>query len=210
LKQQTVWTSSSASLSLPPCRTRSVVQPATTTRLSSCTAPSTQPPETLPTALPSGPTSMVAPGGRGALRQVPTTVAIPTGWSVRHQPSSSSITSRTAYHLTLGHHRRPGALAADRTDRGDQLIQRGEVVGADHGVAVRPGRGHAAGERLVPRTGGTRVGPDDPVRQAGQAPHLGAQHRRVTGVPSVGYDHHHRATGHPPGAVGLHELPQTL
>src|SRR5262245_29432200 len=39
---------------------------------------------------------MVAPAGRGALRQVPTTVAIPTGSPACHQAVSSSSTSRIA------------------------------------------------------------------------------------------------------------------
>ena len=47
------------------------------------------------TAVPSTPTSMVAPAGRGALRQVPTTVAMPTGCPSRHHRVSSLSTSRT-------------------------------------------------------------------------------------------------------------------
>src|SRR4051794_11990932 len=84
-----------ASSSLTPSRSSVGVPVATTSFASSYTAPSTQPPETLPTAVPSGPTSIDAPGGRGAERQVPTTVPTPTVSPACHQPIRSSSTSRT-------------------------------------------------------------------------------------------------------------------
>ena len=86
---------SKASSSLMPYRCSFGVPVSMACWHSSYTAPSTQPPETLPTAVPSAPTSMIAPAGRGALRQVPTTVAMPTGWPSRHQRVSSVSTSRT-------------------------------------------------------------------------------------------------------------------
>src|SRR4029453_2738503 len=58
------------------------------------TADSTQPPDTDPTAESSGPTSMAAPGCRGAERQVPTTVPMPTVSPDPHQASRSLRTSR--------------------------------------------------------------------------------------------------------------------
>src|SRR3954467_10352816 len=86
-----------ASSSLTPYRCRTAASVCRDCSASSYTAPSTQPPDTLPTAVPSGPTSIVAPAWRGALRQVPTTVARPTGSPARHHASSSSTTSRTAH-----------------------------------------------------------------------------------------------------------------
>src|SRR2546429_4040466 len=116
-----------ASESLTPYRCRTGTPVSTTSRASSYTAPSTHPPETLPTAVPSAPTSIVAPGGRGADRQVATTVATPTGASAAHQRCSSSSTSRTG-------------------DHPDQLLQRREAVPRDEVVQIRQGGGHAPGQ----------------------------------------------------------------
>src|SRR4029079_14528452 len=60
------------------------------------TAPSTQPPDTEPTAVSSGPTSIDAPGGRGADWKVATTVATPIVSPASHHLISSGSTSRTA------------------------------------------------------------------------------------------------------------------
>src|SRR5664279_4317350 len=95
---------------------------------SSNTAPSTQPPETLPTALSSGPTSIEAPGWRGADFQVPTTVPTPTLSPARHHASSSVMTSRTCDHL------------------GD-VAERVEAVACDELVDVGQGRQHTSGCR---------------------------------------------------------------
>src|SRR3954454_10403484 len=59
------------------------------------TAASPQPPDTDPTAVSSGATSIAAPGCRGADCQVRTTVASPAVAPVSHQRSSSCSTSRT-------------------------------------------------------------------------------------------------------------------
>src|SRR4051812_36816809 len=95
-----------ASSSLMPYRWSTGSPEETTSCDSSYTAPSTQPPETLPTASPPGPTSIDAPAGRGAERHVATTVPTPTLSPARHQATSSSITSRTGQHL---HQLRVGA-----------------------------------------------------------------------------------------------------
>src|SRR4051812_49795577 len=88
-----------ASSSLTPYRCRTAASVCRDCSASSYTAPSTQPPDTLPTAVPSGPTSITAPGGRGEDCQVATTVPMPIGAPVRHHRSRSSSTSRTGDHL---------------------------------------------------------------------------------------------------------------
>ncbi len=60
----------------------------------SYTAPSTQPPEMLPTASPSAFTAITAPGGRGADELVATTVASANGVPAVHQRASSGSASR--------------------------------------------------------------------------------------------------------------------
>src|SRR3954454_20523633 len=59
------------------------------------TAASPQPPDTDPTVVSPGPTSIAAPGCRGADCQVRTTVASPAVAPGSHQRSSSCSTSRT-------------------------------------------------------------------------------------------------------------------
>ena len=69
---------------------------ATTSCASSNTAPSTQPPDTLPTTSSSGPTAIAAPGSRGALRLVATTVASPNGTRAVYQGPITGRMSRMA------------------------------------------------------------------------------------------------------------------
>src|ERR1700709_2571897 len=72
---------------------------------SSYTAPSTQPPDTLPVTSPSTDTAIAAPGSRGALRNVRTTVARPNTSPVSHHFVIGSRMSRNRLHLgTLGHY----------------------------------------------------------------------------------------------------------
>ena len=66
-----------ASSSLYPKVSKRVRPLSATSLASSKTAPSTHPPETLPTTWSSGPTAIDAPGPRGALRLTATTVARP-------------------------------------------------------------------------------------------------------------------------------------
>src|ERR1700752_4260713 len=68
---------------------------------SSYTAPSTQPPDTLPTTSPSGSTASAAPGSRGALRNVRTTVASPNVSPSSHHLVIVSRMSRTNPTLTF-------------------------------------------------------------------------------------------------------------
>src|SRR5699024_6122019 len=67
-----------ASSSLTPNRCNTGVPSSTTCPASSYTAPSTQPPDTLPVTEPSGATNIAAPGARGAEENVATTVPTPT------------------------------------------------------------------------------------------------------------------------------------
>src|SRR3954463_12332532 len=114
-----------ASSSLTPYRLSVGAPGAPTSEASSYTAPSPQPPETLPTAVPSGPTSIDAPGGRGAERQVPTTVPTPTVSPACHQPTSSSRTSRIR-HLPSG--AVPRLVPGRRGTRGTGFFSRHEIV----------------------------------------------------------------------------------
>jgi hypothetical protein len=84
-----------ASSSLTPYRCNSARPLATTSLASSYTAASTHPPDTDPATVPSGETSMVAPGGRGADFIVRTTVPTPAVPPERQTVSNSSRTSRT-------------------------------------------------------------------------------------------------------------------
>src|SRR5262249_18455189 len=68
-----------ASSSVTPYRCSTGRPDSTTSCARSYTAPSTQPPLTLPTASPPPETAMAAPAGRGADFQVRTTVANPNG-----------------------------------------------------------------------------------------------------------------------------------
>src|SRR4051812_25538633 len=158
-----------ASSSLTPYRSSVGVPVATTSFASSYTAPSTQPPETLPTAVPSGPTSIDAPGGRGAERQVPTTVPTPTVSPACHQPIRSSRTSRTGDHSC-------------------QFLERGQAVPGDEVVNAGQRRDHARGQRLVAGPSLVRVDPDDGVRQPLQPGHLLGQQLRAAAFPAVAAD----------------------
>src|SRR5215475_9345830 len=122
---------------------------ATTCCASSYTAPSTQPPETLPTAVPSGPTSIVAPAGRGAERHVATTVAIATGSPSPYQRSRSSRTSRMG-------------------DHPHQVVERIQGMSRYKSIKVRQARGHSRGQRFISRLAAVRVDPDESIGQPGQ------------------------------------------
>jgi DMSO/TMAO reductase YedYZ molybdopterin-dependent catalytic subunit len=93
-----------------------------------------------------------------------------------------------------------------RAERREQVAERVERVRADHRIAERPRRGHAAHLGPVSLAGGARVRPHDPVRQPGQPRHLRADKRRVARLPPVGDNQHHRAARL--GAVRLVELSQ--
>src|ERR1035438_4640981 len=79
-------------------------------------------------------------------------------------------------------------------------------VRADHGVAVRPGCGHAPGQRLILRALGPRVYPDDAMSHPGKPLHLRAEQRRIAGVPPVGDDDDNRAAGQPGAPAGVVEF----
>src|SRR5215469_13436175 len=86
-----------ASSSLTPYVCSTGCPLAATSEESSYTAPSTHPPDTLPTTSPSGSTASAAPGSRGALRNVRTTVARPKVSPSSHHLVIVSKMSRTAH-----------------------------------------------------------------------------------------------------------------
>src|SRR5918992_6255935 len=149
---------------------------------SSYTAPSTQPPLTLPTTSPPAETAIAAPGGRGALRKVFTTVASPNVPPSRYQVTMSSSTSRTADSFHLAVHRagswsrspsrslrgrpRPSAFhsalsSVHRSDHRGQFVEGGEAVAGDEVIDIGKGGGHTCGQRLITGAGLVRVGPHD-------------------------------------------------
>src|SRR5713226_3799495 len=98
--------------SLTPYRCNTGVPDLTASSASSYTAPSTHPPDTLPTTSPAGDTAIAAPGSRGALLNVATTVASPKVCPAAHHLTIWSRMSRTNVSL-----RRRGG----RTHRADSL-----------------------------------------------------------------------------------------
>jgi hypothetical protein len=121
---------------------------ARTSPVSSYTAPSTQPPETLPTTSPSAATAIAAPGSLGALLNVRTTVARPNASPVSHHLEIGSRMSRTivtsaARDMTSGYV--PGAPGGDP--------RAARTAGGREG-----GGGHAPGRRAG-LTGQRRPGP---------------------------------------------------
>src|SRR4051794_31933775 len=165
----------------------------TTDSARSYTAPSTQPPDTEPTASPVGPTSIEAPAGRGADWKVATTVPTPTVSPASHHRISSSMTSRTADHL-------------------QHVGERPQRVAGDELVAVRQRGGDAALHGLVARLAAVGVDPHHAVRQPLHPLHLLSQLGGVAAFPTVAEDNDDRAAGHSPGAPpvqeGLQGLPQ--
>src|SRR5690606_29322818 len=175
-----------ASSSLTPYRCRTGARVWVTSVASSNTAPSTQPPDTLPTT--SWPcTAMAAPGGLGALLKVATTVASPNSSPDLHQDMISGSTSRMGEPF------------------GEFLVG-GQAVPGHQSVEVGQGGPHAAGERLVIFVPFMRVYPDYPVCLPGEPGHLRAQQLRVPPLPAVGGDDRDRAAR----AVAAQELLQLL
>ncbi len=82
-----------ASSSLKPKRSRTLSPLSSDSRHSSYTAPSTHPPDTLPIAVPSASTARAAPGCRGALPSVATTVATAKSRPCSHHWCSSAAMS---------------------------------------------------------------------------------------------------------------------
>src|SRR5215212_9526958 len=104
-------------------------------------------------ASPAGPTSMDAPGGRGADSNVATTVAIPTVRPSRPQPSSWGSTSRIRDDL-------------------QQLLESRDGVSRHEVVTVWQCRGHAELHGLVAGRTLVRVSPDHSMGESGQTLHL--------------------------------------
>ena len=95
----------------------------------------------------------------------------------------------------------PGRPARRPAGRARQRVR------ADHGVAVRPGRGHAPGQRLVAGALGPRVHPHDAVaRPATAAPSRGAAPPGSPVSQPSEMITHDRAAGHAAAAVDVVEL----
>src|SRR4051794_21304086 len=180
-----------ASSSLTPYRCSTAARSDRTASASSYTAPSTQPPETEPTAVPSGPTSIAAPGWRGADFQVPITVPRPTVSPERHQDSRSVSTSRMRDHLREG-------------------VQGIEGVAGQQVVEVRQRRGHAGGDGGEAVLAPVRVDPPHGVGEPGQPGHLLAQQGGVAALPPVRRDDDDRPPGRPALPPEVQEGPQRL
>src|SRR4051794_28777302 len=163
----------------------------TTDSARSYTAPSTQPPDTEPTAVPDGPTSIEAPAGRGADWKVATTVPTPTVSPASHHCISSSMTSRTTDHL-------------------QDLGERAQRVPGDELVAVRQRGGDPSLDGLVPRLPAVRVHPHHAMRESLHPLHLLSQLRGVAALPTVTEDNDHGAASHSPGTPPVQERLQRL
>ena len=144
-------------------------------------------PETAPDTSPCSLTAIFAPGGRGAERFTPTTVAIATRSPRSVQARTSSTTSFTSLsslrslpHATGDPKLRPAPPATQRV-AGHELVD------------VRQRRLHPARQRLVVRVRLERVEPDQPVRAARQARDLALELLRLAAIPAVGEQHHDRA-----------------
>src|SRR4051794_20983905 len=121
---------------------------------------------------------MDAPGGRGALWKVATTVPTPTLSPDSHQRTRSSSTSRIADHLQ------------------ESLVGRQGVPGHEV-VDVREHGAHPGLDRLVPLLAPVRVDPDETVGDAAQLPGLLGQKGDVTALPAVAEDDDDGTPGHP-------------
>src|SRR4029453_278928 len=131
--------------------------PARTRPASSSTAPSTQPPDTLPTQRPSSLTAILAPGGRGAEPFTLVTVASATRWPSALHPSIASSTSRMRYLRRLGASIAPLENLAFSSVCSDAIVQQ-----------VRP----LSAERRAERAGQRGRSPCclDPVEEDGGGP----------------------------------------
>src|SRR4051812_33594885 len=178
-----------ASSSLTPYRCTTAWPDSMTSCASSYTAPSTQPPDTLPTTSPSPETAIAAPAGRGALRKVLTTVASPN-------------VSSPSYHLPIS--RRTSRIS----DHPCQFFECGETVPRHKVINVRKRREHPARERFVSWLCLVRVRPHHLVREPAQPRHLLAEQRRVAALPAVGGDDDDRAARHPALPEPVEELLQ--
>src|SRR6476661_5517258 len=129
-----------ASSSLIPYRTSTATPSPLTWVAISYTAPSTQPPDTEPTAAPPAVTAMEAPGSRGADLNVFTTVAKPAVLPSRQSGMMASRTSRTVPSLepsaeTEHAERRPPSgpvgEAGHHGDQSEDLAGARELIGGD-------------------------------------------------------------------------------
>ena len=119
--------------SLMPYVSTTAASSASTWPASSYSAPSTHPPDTLPTASPDRSTAIAAPGGRGELPVTPTTVASPKRCPPAIHALSCSATSRTGDSC-------PGSAE----DHLGQVLVRRQAVPLDEVVDVRQRGRHAA------------------------------------------------------------------
>src|SRR6266540_942300 len=172
---------------------------------SETTAPSTQPPLTLPLTSPSMFTAIAAPGARGPEPSMSTTLATATGLPAPRQRSMSSSSSRMCV-LRVGRAVTParGFVADDRRE----LFHRGQRMPLDEVVDVGQRCGHAPGQRGVARRDLQRVDPHDVEGHSLQAAHLLGEHVGVAAVPAIAEDDDDRAAGHSAYAPFVVEPPQ--
>src|SRR3954453_14286674 len=182
--------SSSESPNVPP---RGSASPASTASASETTAPSTQPPLTLPATSPSWLTAIAAPGPRGPDPSTSTTRATATRLPARCQRSMSSSNSRTS--------------SIQHAGEGFQRVQR---VALHELVDVGERRRHATGEWRVARRHLQWVDPHHAVGDALQSLHLLAQHLGIAAVPPVRQDHDVGAARHAAHAPAVVERGESL
>src|SRR5689334_231997 len=163
---------------------------------SSYTAPSTHPPDTLPTTSPPADTAMAAPGGRGALRNVSTTVASPNVSPASYQRRIAARMSRMSAPLS-------------RQD-GGQFLERRQAVAGYEIVDVRQRGGHSGRQRREAGFTAVRVHPDDAMRKAAQTGHLFGEQPRIAAFPAVAGEHDDGAACHAALSPPVEERAQQL
>src|SRR5690606_3017178 len=188
-----------------------------TSDASATTAPSTQPPETEPSKLPSASMTRWLPTGRGAEPQVSTTVAMATERPSSSHPSaiiSGSfmcvvIASRSLFDEDVRHSasmgpEMPGCQAlpgqklrlfARRCDgkRCTKVCERIQVVDGAKFIDMRKHRLHAACAGLEPVESQERVEPDQPTTGFVQALHFAGERIDIVSFQPVGDQQHHSA-----------------
>ena len=138
-----------------------------------------------------GPTSITAPGGRGADSNVATTVPTATDSPASHHVINRSSTSRIGDHL-------------------QKVREAGQAVPRDEVVDMRQDGDDPGLHRQIPGLAAMRIEPDHPVRQAGQTLQLRAEQRGVPALPPVTAHHHDGTPRHPALAPAVQEHLQHL
>src|SRR5437763_8261316 len=173
------------------------------------TAPSTQPPETEPRNVPSSLMTRLEPAGRGAEPQVSTTVASATprpafcqsSAAFRMSSSRSSmvdLSSCGADQAAVMRRQRPG-------ERGDQLLDRTQIMHGAEFVNVRQHHFDALRLGLEAAEPQQRVQPDQPAAGAVQPVHLEGEPGVGLTLQSIRDQEHDRALPEHPACPQLVE-----